>query len=191
MFNEEIFRPHRWRWSRRDAKRVNARTDRDQNRRAHPPLTIKAACYDVGNDFLHLDAGAQHGLHLRHLAGAPMRRWKRAREQVFASSPKKARIAAAQRAELGCIWQPGSNYIHKTTGARLRAVALSRQQIRWRKSTTRNPFDFAYLNYVHVTGLYDRTASVGMARSTSGDRMTLSCVRSQDCSSPAVASSAT
>ena len=144
-----------------DAAGERAHGSRSEHRRAHPPPDHQRLLRR--RQRLHtLDAGAQHGLHLRHLA-APDATLEEAQENKFRIITEKARIEPQHSVlELGCGFGSLSNYIHKTTGARPRAVALSRQQIRWAQEHYPH-LDFAYLNYVHVmTGLYDRIVSVGM-----------------------------
>ncbi|HNN93247.1 MAG TPA: class I SAM-dependent methyltransferase [Pseudomonadota bacterium] len=163
MLNEEVFRPYiklamavsPW------MQRVNARSDHDQSTAERIRRQTISACYDVGNDFYTWMLGPSMA-YTCAIWPRPDATLEEAQENKFRIVTEKARIEPQHSVlELGCGFGSLSNYIHKTTGARPRAVALSRQQIRWAQEHYPH-LDFEYLNYVHVTGLYDRIVSVGM-----------------------------
>jgi cyclopropane-fatty-acyl-phospholipid synthase len=63
---------------------------------------------------------------------------------------------------MGCGWGTLADYIQRTTGAKVKGIALSQEQIAWAKEHYPS-CEFEYLNYDDATGTYDRIVSVGLA----------------------------
>ena len=163
MLNEAIFRPYiklamslsPW------MQRVIARSDRDQSTEESIRRQTISACYDVGNDFYSWMLGPSMA-YTCAIWPHPDATLEQAQENKFRIITEKARIQAEHSVlDLGCGFGSLCNYIHQHTGARTRGIALSREQIRWAQDHYPG-LDFEYLNYVHVTGTYDRIVSVGM-----------------------------
>ncbi len=164
MLNEEVFRPpvlvgqvlspamHRIR------RRIEANQSPDEAIRRR---TI-SECYDVGNDFYGWVLGPSM-VYTCAIWPRPDATLEEAQENKLRLITEKARIEPHHRViDLGCGFGTLAGYIQRRTGARVKGIALAQSQIDWARE--HHPeCEFEYLNYAHLTGLYDRIVSVGMA----------------------------
>lgn len=163
MLNESVFKPYvklamtasPW------MQRIISRSDRNQSTEEQVRRQTISACYDVGNDFFTWMLGPSMA-YTCAIFPRPDATLEEAQENKFRIITEKARIEPGHSVlDLGCGFGSLCNYIHSKTGAKTRGIALSREQIRWAQEKYPG-LDFEYLNYVHVTGSYDRIVSVGM-----------------------------
>jgi len=120
------------------------------------------ATYDIGNDFYKLMLGPS-----MNYTCAIWPRWDATLEEAQNHKMKliteKAKISKNDRVlDIGCGWGSLCNYIHKNTGASVKGIALSQQQINYCRETYPH-LDFEYCDYREMSGYYDSIVSVGMA----------------------------
>ncbi len=118
--------------------------------------------YDIGNDFY------------KHMLGPsmcytcaiwphPEATLEEAQENKMKLITQKARIDKSHSVlDIGCGWGSLCSYIHDNTGAKVKGIALSHEQINYCKETYPH-LDFEYCDYREFTGEYDRIVSAGMA----------------------------
>jgi cyclopropane-fatty-acyl-phospholipid synthase len=76
---------------------------------------------------------------------------------------RKAKIEKGQRVlEIGCGWGTLADYISRTTGGRVKAIALCHEQVDYCRRKYPH-LDFEYRDYREIEGTYDSIVSVGMA----------------------------
>jgi cyclopropane-fatty-acyl-phospholipid synthase len=86
-----------------------------------------------------------------------------AQENKMRLVTEKARIEPHHTVlDLGCGWGTLCGYIQQRTGARVKGIALAKEQIEWAKAHY-PACEFAYQNFDHLEGQYDRIVCVGMA----------------------------
>lgn len=78
--------------------------------------------------------------------------------------------------DIGCGWGTLCAHIADRTGARVRGIGLSRNQIEGCRERFPH-LDFAYLDYREETGRYDRIVSVGMVEHVGPENLPLYCDR--------------
>jgi cyclopropane-fatty-acyl-phospholipid synthase len=163
MLNEEVFKPYLklamavspW------MQKVISRIEQNQDTAEMVRRRTVSECYDAGNDFFAWMLGPSMA-YTCAIWPHPDATLEEAQENKFRIITEKARIEAHHTVlDLGCGFGSLCAYIHEKTGAKTRGIALSKEQIRWAKEHHPH-LDFEYLNYVHVTGTYDRIVSVGM-----------------------------
>lgn len=164
MLNEERLRP--WiRWAMRVSPGMRAvarRSRADQSREERVRRRTISECYDVGNDFFRWMLGPSM-VYTCGIWPHPDASLEEAQENKLRIVTEKARIERHHRVlELGCGWGTLSAYIQRRTGARVKGIALAREQIHWAQEHHPD-CEFEYLNYDDLTGSYDRIVSVGMA----------------------------
>jgi cyclopropane-fatty-acyl-phospholipid synthase len=164
MLNEHVFRPT-LRWFERISpamRWVNRLNRRDQSRAEQIRRRTISECYDVGNDFFRWVLGPSM-IYTGAIWPNPDATLEEAQENKLRLVTKKARIEAHHKVlDLGCGWGTLADYIHRNTGAKVKGVTLSRNQVDWAQENYPG-CEFEYLNYEHITGMYDRIVCVGLA----------------------------
>lgn len=164
MLNEPVFRPF-VRWGKRlspTMRRVERGSEANQSPEEQVRRRTISQCYDVGNDFFSWMLGPSmvYTCAIWPHAGATL---EEAQENKLRLVTEKARIEPHHRVlDLGCGWGTLCGYIQRHTGARVKGIALAREQIRWAQE--HHPAcEFEYLNFDRVQGEFDRIVCVGMA----------------------------
>jgi cyclopropane-fatty-acyl-phospholipid synthase len=164
MLNEQVFRP--WIvWLKRlsPAMRiVTYRNRRDQSREEMERRRTIGECYDVGNDFFSWVLGPSM-VYTAAIWPHPEASLEEAQQNKLRLVVKKSKIEPHHRVlDLGCGWGTLSDYIRRNTGARVKGITLSREQVKWAKDHYPD-CEFEYLNYENIEGRYDRIVCVGLA----------------------------
>lgn len=170
MLNEHVARPYVRRMMRLSPMmRLVTRQDRqNQSTREASRRKTVGQCYDVGNDFFEWVLGPSM-VYTCAIWPRPDATLEEAQENKMRIVTEKAKIEPHHKVlELGCGWGTLANYIHEKTGASVKAIALSKQQINWAKAHYPN-CEYEYLNYANATGRYDRIVSVGMGEHVGRD----------------------
>jgi len=180
MLNEPVFRP--WiLWLKRlsPAMRLVVRRNRDdQSREENVRRRTISQCYDVGNEFFRWVLGPSM-VYTGAIWPRPDATLEEAQQNKLRLVTLKSRIEPHHRVlDLGCGWGTLADYIQRNTGAKVKGIALSREQVKWAQEHYPN-CEFEYLNYEHITGVYDRIVCVGLAehvgRENLGDFLQLVC----------------
>jgi len=118
--------------------------------------------YDIGNAFYEMMLGPSM-TYTCAIWPRPDATLEEAQEHKMRLVCEKAMIRGGHRVlDIGCGWGSLCRYIHETTGAQVKGIALSREQIAWCRD--RHPhLEFEYLDYREIDGVYDSIVSVGMA----------------------------
>ena len=164
MLNEHVFRPYiRWLQFLAPAMRFVIRRNReDQSREEEVRRRTISACYDVGNDFFRWVLGPSM-VYTGAIWPRPDATLEEAQENKMRLVTKKAQIEPHHRVlDLGCGWGTLADYIQRNTGAKVKGITLSCEQIKWAKDHYPN-CEFEYLNYDSLEGMYDRIVCVGLA----------------------------
>jgi cyclopropane-fatty-acyl-phospholipid synthase len=172
MLNEHVFKPYvPWMNRLSPAMRVVTLQNRlDQSAEEEIRKRTVSACYDVGNDFFGWVLGPSmvYTCAIWPHADASL---EEAQENKLRIVTEKARIDAGHRVlDLGCGWGTLCDYIQRTTGARVRGVALAREQIDWARGHHPD-CEFEYADYPSVGGSWDRIVSVGMAEHVGREKL--------------------
>ncbi len=180
MLNEPVFRP--WiTWLKRLSpamRLVTLRNREDQGREEMTRRRTISQCYDVGNDFFRWVLGPSM-VYTGAIWPRPDATLEEAQENKLRLVTLKSRIEPHHRVlDLGCGWGTLTDYIRRNTGAKVKGITLSREQVKW--ALEHYPeCEFEYLNYEHITGIYDRIVCVGLAehvgRENLGDFLQLVC----------------
>ena len=118
--------------------------------------------YDIGNDFYKLMLGPSM-CYTCAIWPNPEATLEEAQDNKMKLIMQKARIEKNHTVlDIGCGWGSLCGYIHKNTGARVKGIALSHEQINYCKETYPH-LDFEYCDYREFTGQYDSIVSAGMA----------------------------
>jgi len=164
MLNEPVFRP----WVRigqrlsGPMRLVERQNQEDQKRNEEVRRRTLGQCYDCGNDFFEWILGPSM-VYTCAIWPRPDATLEEAQENKLRIITQKARIEPHHRViDLGCGWGSLVDYIRRTTGARVKGLTLSRNQVEWAKQHYPQS-EIEYLNYDRMTGMYDRIVSVGMA----------------------------
>jgi cyclopropane-fatty-acyl-phospholipid synthase len=164
MLNEHVFRPF-VRWAKLFSpymRRVKAKAYADQSRREEVRRRTISECYDVGNDFFSWVLGPSM-VYTCAIWPRPDATLEEAQENKMRLIAAKAQIEPRHSVlDLGCGWGTLCNHIQQTTGARVKGIALAKEQIDWAKANY-PACEFEYLNYDRLEGEYDRIVCVGMA----------------------------
>ncbi|MCP4132530.1 MAG: class I SAM-dependent methyltransferase [bacterium] len=172
MLNEEYFRQLMKKFSAFSIKaRMSRKNIWDKKRNTIENCRKEIGItYDIGNDFYELMLGPTmlYSCAIWPHAGASL---DEAQVNKMKIITKKARIEKSHKVlEIGCGWGTLSNYIHEETGANIRGVALSREQIAYCRE--KHPhITFDYTDYRELEGEYDRIVSCGMAEHVGRDYM--------------------
>jgi cyclopropane-fatty-acyl-phospholipid synthase len=164
MLNEHVFKPYvPWATRLSPGMRAITRQSRaNQRREGEVRRRTISECYDVGNDFFQWVLGPSM-TYTCAIWPHPEASLEEAQENKIRILTQKARIEPQHSVlEMGCGWGTLCNHIQQTTHAKVKGIALAREQIRWAKEHYPN-CEFEYLNYDNATGTYDRIVSVGMA----------------------------
>jgi len=164
MLNEHVFRPY-VRWVKRFSpymRRVESTSHADQSRMEEVRRRTISQCYDVGNDFFSWMLGPSmiYTCAIWPRAEATL---EEAQENKLRIVTEKARIEPHHSVlDLGCGWGTLCGYIQQHTGARVKGIALAKEQIAWAKA--HHPAcEFEYRNVDRLEGEYDRIVCVGLA----------------------------
>jgi cyclopropane-fatty-acyl-phospholipid synthase len=164
MLNEDVFRPAiRWLGRLSPAMRLVARGNAaDQSRLEAVRRRTISQCYDVGNDFFQWVLGPSM-VYTVAIWPRPDATLEEAQEHKLALVTRKSRIEAHHHVlDLGCGWGTLADYIRRTTGAKVKGITLSQEQVKWARE--HHPgCEFEYLNYDDLEGVYDRIVCVGLA----------------------------
>ncbi len=164
MLNEHVFRRTiRWLKALSPAMHwITLRNRHDQSRKEQVRRRTISECYDVGNDFFRWVLGPSM-VYTGAIWPHPDATLEEAQENKLRLVTKKAQIEAHHSVlDLGCGWGTLDDYIHRNTGAKVKGITLSRNQVEWAKEHYPG-CEFEYLNYENITGLYDRIVCVGLA----------------------------
>jgi cyclopropane-fatty-acyl-phospholipid synthase len=163
MLNEDVFRPTiRWLERLSPAMRlVVHRNVADQSRLEAVRRRTISQCYDVGNDFFQWVLGPSM-VYTVAIWPRPDATLEEAQEHKMHLVTRKSRIEAHHHVlDLGCGWGTLADYIQRTTGAKVKGITLSREQVKWARE--HHPgCEFEYLNYDDLEGVYDRIVCVGL-----------------------------
>ena len=117
--------------------------------------------YDIGNDFYRFMLGPSMAYSCA-IWPHPDASLDEAQAYKFDLITEKLAIDAGHRVlDIGCGWGTLCAHIHERTGAKVRGIALSRNQIDGAKQRFPD-LDFEYRDYREEQGCYDRIVSVGM-----------------------------
>ncbi len=139
------------RWATKLAHRLN------RNSRAGAARNI-AAHYDLGNDFYAawLDSSMSYSSALA-FGEDGLEAAQRRKQDAIAD-----RLGAPQTVlEIGCGWGSLAQRLAQD-GARVKAISLSEEQLRWGREHNRHAIDYALQDYRDVEGSFDAIASVEM-----------------------------
>jgi cyclopropane-fatty-acyl-phospholipid synthase len=164
MLNEERFRNLTDRLSRLDprARLLRKRIERRSRNTLENCRREVGITYGIGNDFYEMMLGPSmnYSCAIWPHSGATL---EEAQEHKMKLVARKARIGKGDRVlEIGCGWGTLADFINRTTGARVKGIALCREQIGYCREKYPH-LDFEYLDYRHIEGDYDSIVSVGMA----------------------------
>ena len=164
MLNEEVFRPavSAGQMLSGPMRQVSKRLRHNQSTEADVRKRTVGECYDVGNDFFRWALGPSM-VYTCAIWPRPDATLEEAQENKLRIVTEKARIEPHHRvADLGCGFGTLAGYIQRTTGAQVKGITLSRNQLEWAKE--HHPgCEFEYLDYAELEGEFDRIVSVGMA----------------------------
>lgn len=164
MLNEHVFKPYvPWmNWLSPTMRAITRRNRADQSAEEEVRRRTISECYDVGNDFFQWVLGPSM-IYTCAIWPHPDATLEEAQENKMRIVTEKARIEPHHRVlEMGCGWGTLCDYIQRNTGAKVKGIALAKEQIAW--ATENHPgCEFEYLNYPDEQGTYDRIVSVGMA----------------------------
>jgi cyclopropane-fatty-acyl-phospholipid synthase len=144
------------------AKMLKSRFDRRMRNTIENCRKEVGVTYGIGNDFYELMLGPSmnYSCAIWPRADASL---EEAQEHKMGLVARKARISRGQSVlEIGCGWGTLSDYIHRSTGARVKGIALCREQIEYARQKYPH-LDFEYRDYREIDGAYDSIVSVGMA----------------------------
>jgi cyclopropane-fatty-acyl-phospholipid synthase len=164
MLNEEVFRPfvRLGQLGSPRMLRVLWRSRRDLSSDEAVRRRTVGHAYDVGNDFFRWMLGPSmvFTCAIWPHADASL---DEAQENKLRIVTEKARIEPQHRVvDLGCGWGSLAGYIQSRTGARVKGLALSRNQIEWARE--HHPAcEFEYRDFATLGGTFDRIVSVGLA----------------------------
>ncbi|MFQ5417250.1 MAG: class I SAM-dependent methyltransferase [Myxococcota bacterium] len=164
MLNEHVFRRTiRWLNALSPAMRwITRRNQRDQSREEQVRRRTIGECYDVGNDFFRWVLGPSM-VYTGAIWPHPEATLEEAQENKLQLVTRKAQIEAHHSVlDLGCGWGTLADHIHRNTGAKVKGITLSRNQVEWARQHYPG-CEFEYLDYENITGLYDRIVCVGLA----------------------------
>lgn len=164
MLNEEVFRPfvRIGQCISPRMRRVLARSRRDLSSDEDVRRRTVGFAYDVGNDFFRWMLGPSM-VFTCAIWPHPDATLDEAQENKLRIVTEKARIEPHHRVvDLGCGWGALAGYIRKHTGARVKGLALSRNQIDWAREHHPD-CEFEYRDVASLEGCFDRIVSVGLA----------------------------
>ena len=164
VLNENVFRAPVRRFARlsphmRAVHREQSRYQRPD--RGTRQRTVSAA-YDVGNDFFRCVLGPSM-VYTCAIWPHPDATLEEAQQNKLRIVTEKAAIEPHHRVlEIGCGWGTLAGYIRAHTGARVKGIALAREQVEYAQKHQPD-CEFEYLDYEELTGTWDRIVSIGMA----------------------------
>lgn len=132
--------------------------------------------YDLGNAFyaLWLDESMTYSSARFTEAGQPL---ELAQEAKYESLCRKLRLKASDHVlEIGCGWGGFSAYAAKRYGCRITAVTISKEQHdyaveRMKREGLRDRVEIRMQDYRHVTGQFDKIASIEMIEAVGDDHL--------------------
>jgi cyclopropane-fatty-acyl-phospholipid synthase len=138
---------------------------RRSNANQDPQETVRrrtiGQCYDVGNEFYERMLGPSM-VYTCAIWPKPDATLEEAQENKLRIVTEKAQIESHHTVlDMGCGFGSLCEYIRKHTGAMVKGITLSRQQVEWAR-THYPACEFEYVNYDDISGVYDRIVSVGM-----------------------------